>query len=153
MTARYGLVGALLVLVSGCTPSATPSGSTAADDAGAAAPTDLVTETWQTDDGPVQMVKSASARLEVSASCKKADGTLDCDAYRFVTHPVHVDVSGGGAHGASQGTLRCVKSKHVLVSAHDAQGNQDGFCKFDDGSYATTGSIESRAMPGSGRDR
>ncbi len=142
-------------LLSGCTPSAntspttSPSGAVdaAAADAGSLAPADLVTETWQTDDGPVTMVKSESAHLSVSASCKKPDGTLACEAYRFVTHPVHVDLSGGNAHGASQGTLRCVKSKHTLVSAHDAQGNQDGFCKFDDGSYATTGAIESRPMP------
>ncbi len=131
-----------------CTPASSPT--VAADggtDTQATAPADLVTETWQTDDGPVEMVKSASARFEVSSACKKPDGSLDCEAYRFVTHPEHVDLSGGNAHGASQGTLRCVKSKHVLVSAHDAQGNQDGFCKFADGSYATTGSIESRPLP------
>ena len=145
-----GQLGALVSaawLATACTPSATPAGAPAAADGGESAPTDLVAEMWQTDDGPVAMVKSASARLSVSASCKKPDGTLDCEAYRFVTQPVRVDLSSGNAHGASQGTLRCVKAKHVLVSAHDALGNQDGFCKFGDGSYATTGSIESRPMP------
>ncbi len=150
-TTALGAALLAALVTAACTPSVTPSSGTGAADAGAdpqaPAPADLVTETWQTDDGPVEMVKSASARLEVSSSCKKTDGTLDCEAYRFVTHPEHVDLSGGNAHGASQGTLRCVKSKHVLVSAHDAQGNQDGFCKFADGSYATTGSIESRPMP------
>jgi hypothetical protein len=144
------LAAATAAAVGGCTPSATTSPSGTADAApepGSLAPADLVTETWQTDDGPVQMVKSESAHFSVSASCKKPDGSLACEAYRFVMHPVHADLSGGNAHGASQGTLRCVKAKHTLVSAHDAQGNQDGFCKFDDGSYATTGAIESHPMP------
>ena len=133
----------------GSQSGATPDANTAAAAPGAGVvPPDAVPETWQSDNGPIAMLNSPSLRLRISASCKQPNNTFSCQAYTFAMQPVHVDITPADrARGASEGTIRCVKSHHHLVSAHDPQGNQDGFCQMDDNSLVAVGSIEARPNP------
>jgi putative hemolysin len=101
-------------------------------------------EEWTLEEGgPTKFLYFMNPQLKLSATCRKPDGALDCEAYRFLKSGMPVELARRRLDGrASAGTLACVKMGNILVHGKNALGTEDGFCKFRDGSMTTTGAIE-----------
>ncbi|MBL8606422.1 MAG: hypothetical protein JNL38_03845 [Myxococcales bacterium] len=122
--------------------SATPSSSTPT--LASLDPKSGVPEQWTLEEGgPTGFLYFANPQLKLSDTCRRPDGTLDCEAFRFLKGGVPVDLARRSLDGrASAGTLACVKMGNRLVHGKNAMGSEDGFCRFRDGSFTTTGAIE-----------
>lgn len=145
-------VGSLFVVVSGCSkeptsqPATTSSGAVASPQAALASLDAKAAkeEPWTLEgSGPMPFLYWGSPQLKLSASCKKPDGTLDCEALRFIKSGTPVEIPKRRLDGRmSAGTLVCMKLGHALITGRSALGTEDGFCKFPDGSVTTTGALE-----------
>jgi putative hemolysin len=85
--------------------------------------------------------------VRLSAPCRSAAGQLNCAAINQLRsgHPVEVPkkmLTGG----ISAGTRACMKMGNKLFTAHTANGTEDGFCVFPDGSMVSTGALEQYGM-------
>jgi hypothetical protein len=145
-------VCSLFVLVAGC--SKEPTSQPASGASGAAAPAQgglaaldakaAKEEPWTLEGaGPMPFLYWGNPQLKLSASCKKPDGSLDCEAFRFLKSGTPVEIPKRRPDGRmSAGTLVCMKLGHALITGRSALGTEDGFCKFPDGSVTTTGALE-----------
>jgi len=109
----------------------------------------FVNEVWIAQDGgaKVAVLFYAQQNVRISASCRNGGGQLACDALRQLRGSPPVVVPKGMVRGnVSAGTKACVALKNTIVGAHDAQGNEDGFCRFPDGSLVSTGALEQYGM-------
>ena len=109
----------------------------------------FVNEVWIAQDGgaKVPILFYAQQNVRLSASCRNGGGQLACDALRQLRGNPPVVVPKGMVRGnVSAGTKACVALKNTIVGAHDAQGNEDGFCRFPDGSLVSTGALEQYGM-------
>jgi hypothetical protein len=104
-------------------------------------------EVWTSQEGaqlPIIFYTQQNVRL--SSTCRNGAGQLGCDAVKQLRgKPVDVpkrELTGN----TSAGTRVCVKLKNTLVNAHNASGNEDGFCRFPDGSLVSTGALEQYVM-------
>lgn len=105
----------------------------------------FVNEVWTSNDDGTQiaMIYYAQQNVRVSASCRNGGGQLACDALKQLRQGPPVKVPKSAVKGnISAGTKGCTALKNTIVHAHDAQANEDGFCKFPDGSLAANGSLE-----------
>lgn len=104
----------------------------------------FVAESWTSQEGEqMQFIHFTGQRVRISASCRQPNGQLACDAVRQLRSGMPIEVSGRELNmGISAGTKACRKINQTLVSAHDASGNEDGFCRFGDGSLISTGALE-----------
>ena len=86
-------------------------------------------------------------QLKLSDGCRKPDGSLDCEAYRFLKSGAPVDLARRSLDGRrSAGVLACMKLGNQLVHGRNAMGSEDGFCRFRDGSLTTTGALETYSV-------
>lgn len=109
----------------------------------------FVNEVWIAQDGGQQMpfIYYTQQNVRLSAGCRSAVGQLNCAAINQLRsgHPVEVPkkmLTGG----ISAGTRACMKMGYRLASAHTANGTEDGFCVFPDGSMVSTGALEQYGM-------
>ncbi len=104
----------------------------------------FVAESWTSQEGQkMDFIYYTGPRVRISAMCRQPNGQLTCDAIRQVRQgmPVELDSRDLNA-GISAGTKACRKLNMSLVSGHDTKGNEDGFCRFPDGSMIANGVIE-----------
>ncbi len=101
--------------------------------------------------GPLPLLYFSSAQLKLSAGCKKPDGSLDCDALRFLRAGTPVQLLKRSLDGRmSAGSMACIRlakesgkdGAYALVTAKNKLGAEDGLCRFPDGSYVTLGALE-----------
>lgn len=108
----------------------------------------FVNEVWTPQEGGGQMpfIYYARENVRLSAQCRSATGQLDCEAIRQL-RGAPVDIQKRTLTGnISAGTRVCTKLGNQIVSAHNPSGNEDGFCRFRDGSLVSTGALEQYAM-------
>lgn len=106
-------------------------------------------EVWIAQEGGAQMpfIYYARENVRLSAQCRSATGQLNCEAIRQLRNAPPVDIQKRTLTGnVSAGTKVCMKLGNELVSAHNASGNEDGFCRFRDGSMISNGALEQYAM-------
>ena len=106
-------------------------------------------EVWIAQDGGTQLpiLFYGQQNVRLSASCRNGGGQLACDALKQLRGGTPVVVPRHMVKGnVSAGTKACVVLKNTIVGAHDAQGNEDGFCRFPDGSLVSTGALEQYGM-------
>jgi putative hemolysin len=87
-------------------------------------------------------IRYPNFRLTLSASCEQKDHSLRCrafEAWPTVTWKgVDHDALRGGAN---PGAVLCARRLGTLVIGTTANGSEQSFCRFDDGSMLGTGSI------------
>jgi putative hemolysin len=106
-------------------------------------------ESWTGQEGgqAQPFVSYAQQNVRLSAGCRSASGALQCDAVKALRSATPVEVSKKSLTGnLSAGARACMKLGYTLWSAHSASGNEDGFCKFPDGSMVSTGALEQYGM-------
>ncbi|MBX3225247.1 MAG: hypothetical protein KF795_32380 [Labilithrix sp.] len=108
----------------------------------------FVNEVWTSQDGQqMPFIFYTRENVRVSAQCRQATGQLACDALRQVRNGMPVEIPGRELTGGiSAGTRACMKLGKQLVSGHNSVGNEDGFCRFPDGSMISTGALELYGM-------
>lgn len=109
----------------------------------------FVNEVWTAQEGGTQMpmIFYSAQNVRVSAQCRQAAGTLQCDALRQIRQGMPVEIPKRSLTGnVSAGTRVCTKMGHQLVSGHNSVGAEDGFCRFPDGSMISTGALEQYGM-------
>jgi putative hemolysin len=106
-------------------------------------------EVWIAQEGGQQMpfIYYTQQNVRLSAGCRSAAGQLNCAAINQLRsgNPVEVPkrmLTGG----VSAGTRACIKMGNKLFYAHTANGTEDGFCVFPDGSMVSTGALEQYGM-------
>jgi putative hemolysin len=154
------LVGALLspLVFLGCPSKDSPSSSGAASPSSAASvatgplatleSAPFINEIWTSQEGQrMPFIYYSQQNVRVSAECRQASGQLSCDALRQIRSGTPVEVPGRELNGGiSAGTKACIKLGRQLVSGHNSAGNEDGFCRFPDGSMVSTGALEQYGM-------
>lgn len=106
-------------------------------------------EIWIDNNGGTQMqfLYYQADNVRVSAQCRSATGQLACDALRFLRSGQPVAMKRAQLDGrTSAGVKVCKQMNQSMVTAHNASGNEDTFCKFPDGSMLATGSLEQYGM-------
>lgn len=105
-------------------------------------------EQWTLEEGgPTGFLYFANPQLKLSDGCRKPDGSLDCEAYRFLKSGAPIDLARRSLDGRrSAGVLACMKLGNQLVHGRNAMGSEDGFCRFRDGSLTTTGALETYSV-------
>jgi len=140
--------------LAGC-PSKDQGGATPPSSANATGPlaalesAPFVNEVWIAQDGGAQMpfIYYTRENVRLSAACRTPSGQLSCDAIRQLRSGTPVEIARRSLTGnISAGTRVCMNMRHQLVSAHNAAGAEDGFCRFPDGSMVSTGALEQYAM-------
>lgn len=128
------------------TPSSASSGASGPLATLESAP--FANETWTAQDGQAMpFVFFAQQNVRVSAQCRQPNGQLACDAIRQLRNAPPVELSNSALNGGiSAGTRVCQTLKRQLVSGRDGSGNEDGFCRFADGSMVSTGALEQYAL-------
>lgn len=123
------------------------SGTTASGPLASLESTPAVDETWTSQEGvSMPFVFFAAQNVRVSAQCRQPNGQLECDAIRQLrSSPVDIPKA-SLTGGISAGTRVCMALKHRLVTGQNAEGTEDGFCRFPDGSMVSTGALEQHAM-------
>ena len=88
--------------------------------------------------------------LTLSKACLRANGKLDCQAYRESKLASFKDLDAslfkGGAPG---GPILCAKLGGKRRIGNSPEGNERGFCTFPDGSSIATDSLEAIAAKNS----
>ncbi|HVH43590.1 MAG TPA: hypothetical protein VM925_14645 [Labilithrix sp.] len=157
LTASAVVVGSSLLLL-GCPSKENQSSGGATAPSGAASTgtgplatlesAPFVNEVWTSQEGqPMQFIYYTQQNVRVSAQCRQASGQLSCDAIRQMRSGMPVEIPNRSLTGGiSAGTRVCMALKHQLVSGHNSVGAEDGFCRFPDGSMASTGALEQYAL-------
>lgn len=151
MNARLALLP-LLLLTAGCPKSqdgAAASSSTTGSGPAASGPLATLSakdgreEMWKLDQGTLPFLRFDAQRVVLSGSCRTPAGTLDCEALRFLKSGTTVELGPADhAGGMSPGTAVCRKTKHQIMTGTGPTGNEDGFCRFGDGSMVSVGALE-----------
>ena len=85
--------------------------------------------------------------LRLSASCTRADGSLDCAALKYVRSGMPTEIAKRELDGrGGAGAKVCLKMKQVLVPAKNSVGSEETFCKFDDGSLIAASALEQYSL-------
>lgn len=93
--------------------------------------------------GPQPFLFFATQRFSLSSKCRKPDGTLDCDAIRFLRTGDDVAIPRAKLTGAaSAGAMICTKLGNQNMTAKKPNGDEDGVCRFPDGSMVSIGALE-----------
>lgn len=106
-------------------------------------------EVWILNEGGQQLpfIYYTADNVRLSAQCRSAAGQLTCDAARFIRTGQPVQMKRASLDGRqSAGVKVCRQMNQQIVTAHNASGNEDSFCKFPDGSMLATGSLEQYGM-------
>ena len=108
----------------------------------------FLNEVWTSQEGQqMPFIFYARENVRVSAQCRQASGQLACDALRPVRSGTPVEIPARELTGGmSAGTKVCLKLGQKLVTGLNASGNEDGFCRFPDGSMISTGALEQYGM-------
>ncbi len=141
------------LLVAGCGKEGPESGA-ATPQSAPASPATLdgksgLPETWTMDDGPapVPLLYFTQLGIKLSASCKKADGTLDCAAFQYVKSGMPTEIAKRELDGRTKpGSKVCIKMNNQVVTGKNSVGATDAFCKFPDGSLITVGTLEQYSL-------
>ena len=100
-------------------------------------------DSYKIEDADVPVLRFEDVSLTLSASCKKPDGTLACESYAFIRDGEPVKIQHSKLDGrVSAGTMVCTKIGKTNVTGTNAAGEQDGLCRFGDGSLVDVGSLE-----------
>jgi hypothetical protein len=105
------------------------------------------TETWAIDGQPTAFVYYAEHDLRVSASCRQPNGQVACDAVRFMRNGSPVEIARRFLDGRqSPGVKVCMRLNQPVLVARSPEGSEDSYCRFPDGSLASTGALERFSM-------
>lgn len=108
----------------------------------------FLNEVWTSQEGQqMPFIFYARENVRVSAQCRQASGQLACDALRPVRGGMPVEIPARELTGGmSAGMKVCLKLGQKLVTGHNSAGNEDGFCRFPDGSMISNGALEQYGM-------
>lgn len=103
-------------------------------------------ETFTFDDGPKDMLTFTREGLRLSATCARPDGSLDCEAIRFLRRGKQVSIPASELGSIPPGALACKKLGIRNTVGRSAQGNEDGFCVMGDGTLVSHGSVDTYVL-------
>lgn len=107
----------------------------------------FMNEVWNITGQQVQILYYARENVRVSAQCRNPAGQLGCGALTQIrggAPPVVISKSELG--GKPAGAVACKKLTHGMMAGVNAQGNEETFCRFPDGSWLSTNTLEQYAV-------
>jgi hypothetical protein len=152
------LASTLLLFALGCPSKDSQSSSGSTSPSGASTGTGplanlesapFVNEVWIAQDGGQQapFIYYTQQNVRLSAGCRNGGGQLLCDALKALRSGNPVELPRRSLTGGiSAGTRACQKLGNRLWTGRSAQGSEDGFCVFPDGSMVSTGALEQYGM-------
>jgi hypothetical protein len=89
----------------------------------------------------VDFYRDEEKHLTISKSCIKSGGKFACQAYSALSKISLSSLSHKGG-GANPGARICTSQlKGEVVIGRDSQGNENSFCRLDDGSLVSSGTL------------
>lgn len=120
----------------GATPPA--SGPLASLDSAA-----FMNEVWNVSGQQVQFLYYARENVRVSAQCRNAAGQLGCAALAQIRGAAPIVLARGDlGSGKPAGAVACKKLGNPQTSGMNQAGNEETFCRFSDGSWLSTNTLE-----------
>lgn len=99
-------------------------------------------EAWTVEGKPWPMIHWARADVRVSASCRTPEGRLACEALAQL-RGAPIEVPKRSLDGRmSAGVKACMQTGRNVLVGRGPSGNEDSFCRFQDGSLLSTGALE-----------
>lgn len=98
-------------------------------------------------DEKVQILYWTRENVRVSAQCRNPAGQLGCAALNQIrggAPPIVIDAT--QLKGKPAGVMACKKLNNGMTAGINAQGNEEQFCKFPDGSWLSTNTLEQYAV-------
>jgi hypothetical protein len=98
----------------------------------------------------IEVKMKADTSILLNQDCVKSDGKPKCEAYQAALKASYKGVEGPAS--ANPGALICIHQKDArYVIGTDAKRNENGFCKFPDGSLISGGSLYGQAILNDGK--
>ena len=107
----------------------------------------FMNEVWNFGTEKVQILYWTRENVRVSAQCRNAAGQLSCAALNQIRGGApQIVVSGGELKGKPAGVMACKKLNNAMTAGINDQGNEEQFCRFPDGSWLSTNTLEQYAV-------
>ncbi|AKU96920.1 hypothetical protein AKJ09_03584 [Labilithrix luteola] len=109
----------------------------------------FLNEVWTSEEGQqVPLLYYTRENVRLSTPCRNnADGTLACDAIRYLRNGMPAEIPRRSLDGrTSAGVKVCQKLGNGLVTVRNSVGSEDSLCRFPDGSFVSTGTLEQYGM-------
>ena len=102
----------------------------------------FMNEVWNVSGQQVQFLYYARENVRVSAQCRNAAGQLGCAALNQIRGGAPVVVMKSELSGKPAGAIACKKLGNAQTSGLNQAGNEEQFCRFQDGSWLSANTLE-----------
>lgn len=103
----------------------------------------FMNEVWNVSGQQVQFLYYARENVRVSAQCRNAAGQMGCAALNQIRGAAPVVLARGDlSSGKPAGAVACKKLGNQQTSGINQAGNEESFCRFSDGSWLSTNTLE-----------
>ena len=100
-------------------------------------------EVWNMMGQQTQILYYPRENVRVSGQCRNPAGQLACAALNQIRGgAAPIVVSRGELGGKPAGAVACKKLSNGMMAGVNAQGNEETFCRFPDGSWLSTNTLE-----------
>lgn len=109
----------------------------------------FLNEVWTSEEGQqVPLLYYTRENVRLSTPCRNTtDGSLACDAIRFLRNGMPAEIPRRSLDGrTSAGVKVCQKLGNGIVTVRNSVGSEDSLCRFPDGSFVSTGTLEQYGM-------
>jgi putative hemolysin len=93
----------------------------------------------------IALVDVPERRLTISKSCERRPGQFRCKAYEAFEHASLAGHEEELRGGANPGAVVCGLARGKVKISRDAQGRENAYCRFSDGSLIDCGSLGAAA--------
>ena len=106
----------------------------------------FMNEVWNMGTEKVQILYWTRENVRVSAQCRNPAGQLGCAALTQIRSAAPIVINATDLKGKAAGVMACKKLNNGMTAGINAQGNEEQFCKFPDGSWLSTNTLEQYAV-------
>lgn len=103
-------------------------------------------EVWNLTGQQVQILYYPRENVRVSSECRNPAGQLACSALHAIRSGAPVTIARSELTGKPAGVIACRKLNNGMMMGVNAAGNEEQFCRFPDGSWLSTNTLEQYAV-------
>lgn len=106
----------------------------------------FMNEVWTVMGQPTQILYYPRENVRVSSQCRNPAGQLGCSALHQIRGGTPVTLMKSELSGKPAGAVACKKLNNGMTAGVNAAGNEEQFCRFPDGSWLSTNTLEQYAV-------
>lgn len=103
-------------------------------------------EVWNMTGQQIPILYYPRENVRVSSQCRNPAGQLGCSALHAIRGGTPVTIAKSELTGKPAGVIACKKLNNGMMMAVNAAGNEEQFCRFPDGSWLSTNTLEQYAV-------